>query len=73
MTYNVESHLILYDELSSDVLANLCSIGQLLAVYLDIIHTLPLVDDEDFICVSEPRKILQPVQVDLKTLNCCSV
>ena len=71
MAYNVESHLILYDELSSDVLAHLRSIGQLLAVYLDIIHTLPLVDDEDFVGVSEPRQILQPVQVDLNTLNRC--
>ena len=56
--YNVESHLILDDELSCDVLANLRSIVQFLAVYLDIIHTFPLVDDKDLVGVSEPRQIL---------------
>ena len=58
ISYNVEPHLLLYDELSCDVLANLRSIGQFLAVPLDIIHPFPLVDDEDLVGVSEPREIL---------------
>ena len=52
--YHVESHLILYDELPCNVLTNLSSIVQLLAVHLDVVHTFPLVDDEDLVGVSEP-------------------
>ena len=51
---HVESHLILDDKFPCDVLTRLCSIVPLLAVDLDVVHTFPLVNDEDLIGVSEP-------------------